>query len=376
MAANIALGRNQSAMFASLREPAWHKQGIVFQEPVNGREMLKLAQLDFEVMACPIFGNVRTETGKEVAVGWDKDADAPIMGREMATEPRSEEVDGIKGIYRSDTGVILGLASEKYEIFQNREMVEVMDAIAKDSGLTYEVAGGLGKGERVWVLANIPDLSYDIKGDAMKSYLLVQTSHDGSSALNIQPTTIRVVCQNTLRMAMIQRKGEEAKHGKQNVKSGYSIKHTRSMKAMVAAAVEAFAGCVEVNKFSRELHKALAEVPATPAMTDEFFGFIVDGAKDEKETLNEISKRAEARRDNKRAELKSLLYSATNQTEATRGTAFGLLNTGTEYVDHFASTRKVNGKSEDQSRFESANFGGGNDLKDAMLQKIVDLAGV
>jgi len=374
MAANLALGRNQSAMFASLREPAWHKQGIVFTEPVNGREMLKLAQLDFQVQACPIFGNVRVETGKETAIGWDAVTDSPIMGREIAAEPRSEEVDGIVGIYRNDTGVILGLASEKYEIFQNREMVEVMDAIAKDSGITYEVAGGLGKGERVWVLANVPDLTYDVKGDTMKSYLLVQTSHDGSSALNIQSTAIRVVCQNTLRMAMIARKGEEAKHGKQNVKSGYSIKHTRSMKAMVAEAVAAFAGCVEVNKFSRELHKALAEVPATPAMTDEFFSFIVDG-KDEKDG-GELSKRAEARRDGKRAELNMLRVAATNQTAATSGTAFGLLNTGTEYVDHFASTRKVNGKTEDQARFESANFGNGNDLKDAMLEKIVELAGV
>jgi phage/plasmid-like protein (TIGR03299 family) len=363
-------------MIASYREVPWHKQGVVFQEAVSGREMLKLAGLDFDVMACPIFGNVRTETGKETAIGWDAAADAPVMGREMAAEPRSEEVDGIKGIYRSDTGVILGLASEKYEIFQNREMVEVMDAIAKDSGMTYEVAGGLGKGERVWVLANIPDLSYDIKGDMMKSYLLVQTSHDGSSALNIQPTMVRVCCSNTLRMAMIARKGEEVKHGKQNIKSGYSIKHTRSMKAMVAQAVEAFAGCVNVNKFSRELHKALAEVPATPAMKDEFFNYIVASGKDEKETLNEASKRTETRRDNKRAELNMLMHSATNQTEATRGTAFGLLNTGTEYIDHFASTRKVNGKSEDQSRFESANFGGGNDLKDGMLQKIVELAQV
>jgi phage/plasmid-like protein (TIGR03299 family) len=313
------------------------------------------------------------ETGKETAIGWDAAADAPIMGREIAADARSEEVDGVRGIYRSDTGVILGLASEKYEIFQNREMVEVMDAIAKDSGLTYEVAGGLGKGERVWVLAHIPDLTYDVKGDTIKSYILAQTSHDGSSALNLQPTQVRVCCANTLRMAMIARKGMEAKHGKQNVKSGYSIKHTRSMKAMVAEAVAAFAGCVEVNKFSRELHKALAEVPATPAMTDEFLSFIVDGKDAEGK---EVSKRAEARRDSKRAELNMLRVAATNTTAATAGTAFGLLNTGTEWVDHFASTRKVNGKTEDQSRFESANFGGGNDLKDAMLEKIVELAGV
>jgi phage/plasmid-like protein (TIGR03299 family) len=375
MAANLAIGRNQTAMFASFREPAWHRQGHVFTEPVKGREMLKLAQLDWDVLSCPIFGNVRIE-GAEKAVGWDAATDTPVMGRPLADTVTPMEVEGVRGIYRSDTGAILGLASDKYEIFQNREMVEVMDQIAGDTGMTYEVAGGLGNGSRVWVLANIPDLSYDVKGDAMKQYLLITTSHDGSSALCIFPTMVRVVCQNTIRAAMVARRGVEAKEGKQNIKSGYSIKHTRNMKQMVAQAVDAFASAVEVNKFSREMHKALAEIPATPAMKDEFFSFIVDGGKDESARADEISKRAEARRADKRSQLEMLLRSPTNQTDAARGTAWGLFQSGIEYVDYFAGTRKVNGKDEGAARFESANFGGGNDLKEAMTHRIAELAGV
>lgn len=376
MAANLATNRNGTAMIASLRQMPWHGQGIVFNEPVNGREMLQKAGLDFQVLACPIFGQVRKE-GAEKAIGWDSVNDKPIMGRELS-EPTAEEVDGVRGIYRSDTGAILGLASEKYEIFQNEEMVEVMDAIAKDGGITYEVAGGLGKGERVWVLANIPDLCYDVKGDAMKQYLTIFTSHDGSSALNLFPTTVRVVCANTWRAATVERQKMEAKHGKQTVKAGYSIKHTRNMKAMVQQAVDAFAAAVECNKFSREFYRSLAEVAATPAMKDEFFTFIANGGegKDEKETLNEISKRTAARRDAKRDELEMLLRSATNQTAATAGTAWGLWNTASEWVDHLAPTRKVGGKSEAAARFEASQFGGGADLKDAAMTKIAELAGV
>lgn len=374
MAANLAQTRNGTAMIASLRQMPWHGQGIVFNEPVNGREMLKLAGLDFQVLACPIFGKVRKE-GAEKAIGWDAATDSPVMGRELSV-PTDEEVEGIRGIYRSDTGAILGLASEKYEIFQNEEMVEVMDAIAKDGGITYEVAGGLGKGERVWVLAQIPDLCYDVKGDAMKQYLTIFTSHDGSSALNIFPTTVRVVCANTWRAATVERQKMEAKHGKQTVKAGYSIKHTRNMKDMVKQAVDAFAAAVECNKFSREFYRSLAEVPATSAMRDEFFGFIVDGGKDESDRAEEISKRTAARRDAKRDELNMLLRSATNQTAAAAGTAWGLWNCASEWIDHLAPTRKVGSKSEDAARFESSQFGGGADLKDAAMTKIAELAGV
>jgi phage/plasmid-like protein (TIGR03299 family) len=375
MAANLALGRNQSAMIASLRQLPWHGQGVVFNEPVTGREMLRQAQLDFEVLSCPIFGNVHKETGGEKAIGWDAATDTPIIGRPLSETAEPMEVDGVRGIYRSDTGAILGLASEKYEIFQNREMVEVIDQIGID-GVTYEVAGGLGKGERVWVLAHIPDLSYDVKGDAMKQYLTIFTSHDGSSALNIFPTTVRVVCANTWRAATVERKRMEEKNGKQNVKSGFSIKHTKSMKQMVAQAVEAFKATVEANKFSREFYRSLAEVPATTTMKEEFFGFIVDGGKDEKEKASEISKRAEARRSTKRDELEMLLKAPTNQTTASAGTAWGLWNTASEWIDHLAPTRKVGGKDEAASRFESSQFGGGADLKDAAMEKIAELAGV
>jgi hypothetical protein len=111
-------------------------------------------------------------------------------------------------------------------------------------------------------------------------------------------------------------------------------------------------------------------------MKDQFFSFIVDGGKDEKETINEMSKRTEARRAAKRDELEMLLRSPTNQTPAAAGTAWGLFNSASEWIDHLAPTRKVGGKDEASARFESSQFGGGCDLKDAAMEKIAELAGV
>jgi phage/plasmid-like protein (TIGR03299 family) len=361
MSALLATQRNGTSMIASYREMPWHGQGTVFPNKVSGQEMLKAAGLDYEVLPCSIVGNVRCEE--------------PIT-RILKPETIQMPVEGVRGIYRTDTGAILGLSSEKYEIFQNREMVDVMDAIAKDGGITYEVAGGLGRGERVWVLASIPDLSFNVKGDQINEYLTIFTSHDGSSALNIFPTRVRVVCANTWRAATVERQRREKEGGKNTVKVGYSIKHTREMRKMVEQVVEAYAAAVAANKFSREFYNSLAETPSTPAMKEEFFSFVVDAGKDEKDKAEEISKRTAARRENKMAELNALMLSPTNQTPAARGTAWGLWNTASEWIDHLAPTRKVGGKTEAAARFESSQFGGGADLKDAAMGKIAELAGV
>jgi phage/plasmid-like protein (TIGR03299 family) len=362
MAHNLASDRNGNHMFASYRESAWHNLGTVFQDRVNGEEMLKRAGLDFIVRQADMEVPCVVECDATSFDRMDENG-RPCMIKRTT-------VPSMKAIYRSDTGDILGVASDRYEIFQNSEMVALMDSMVADGSIVYETAGGLGRGEQVWVLANIPDLSFDIKGDAMKQYMLITTSHNGSAALQIFPTAIRVVCQNTMRMATQGRKDREEAHGKNTVNSGFSIKHTKSMPQMVAKVSDAFKTVIEANKFSRELYAALAEIPSTKEMKDEFFGFIVDGNK------AEASGRALARRDTKRAELNNMLLLPTNNTDASKGTAFGLLQAGVEFVDYFSGTRATNGKTSEQARFESSQFGAGADMKDEMIDKICELAGV
>jgi phage/plasmid-like protein (TIGR03299 family) len=363
MAHNLASDRNGRPMFASFRQGAWHQLGTVFQEAVTGDEMLRIAGLDYMVRHADLTAPVLVEGTADNFDGMDE------MGRPFIRQ--TSTVQGLKAVYRGDTGDILGVTSDKYEIFQNKEMVALLDEMAGAGQIVYETAGGLGKGEKVWVLANIPDLDFNVKDDAIRQYMLVTTAHDGSAALQIFPTAIRVVCQNTMRMATQARKDREVASGKNNITAGYSVKHTAKMRDMVAQVVDAYKATIDANRFSRELYAALAETPSTKEMKDEFFGFIVDGGKVEANTA-----KAQTRRDGKRKELDNMLLLPTNNTEAAKGTAWGLLQAGIEFVDYFGGTRATGGKTTEQARFESAQFGAGADLKDTMLDKIVELAGV
>jgi len=372
MAHDLATKRNGEAMIALLRQPAWHKLGTVLTEAVSGDEMLKRAGLDWEVFSAPLFANGQKETGLLKPTGWDTVTDKPLLTKEYAD--CVIQVPNRKAVYRSDTGACLGIAGEGYEIFQNREMVEVMDSIAEGSSMEYEVAGGLGAGERVWILASIKDLNFNVKGDEIKQYLTIKSSHDGSSALDIHPTTIRVVCANTWRASEYEIKRLRNLHGKQSFKGGFTIKHTRNMKDMVAKAVAIYQQAVQTNAFSRQFYESLAEVKVTGTQKDDFFSFVANGGEEvETETLTD---RAKARYNTRLDALHGLWNSPTNQTDATKGTAYGLLQTAGEYIDHFAGTRCTDGRSEDASRFESSQFGNGADLKDLCVERIAEMVGV
>lgn len=372
MAHDLATNRNGEAMIALLRQPAWHKLGTVLSEAVSGQEMLKRAGLDWEVFSAPLFANGQKETGLLKATGWDTANDKPLLTKEYAE--CVIQVPNRKAIYRSDTGACLGIAGEGYEIFQNQEMVEIMDSIAKDSPMEYEVAGGLGAGERVWILASIKDLNFNIKGDEVKQYLTIKSSHDGSSALDIHPTTIRVVCANTWRASEYEIKRLRDIHGKQSFKGGFTIKHTRNMKDMVAKAVAIYQQAVQTNAFSRKFYESLAEVKVNGKQKDDFFSFVANGGEDiDIETLTD---RAKTRYNTRLDALNGLWTSPTNQTDATKGTAYGLIQTAGEYIDHFAGTRCTNDRSEDAARFESSQFGSGAKLKDLCVERVSEMVGV
>ncbi len=143
MAANLALRADGTAMMASLREMPWHKQGIVFDKELTGDEMLKAAGLDWELKTAKVSFN-GTKRGVYGAIGWDKELDGPIMGHKE--EAFGGTVEGMKVVYREDTGVAFGVVGSDYEVYQNKEIVSFFDGLVGDHKIVYETAGGLGKG--------------------------------------------------------------------------------------------------------------------------------------------------------------------------------------------------------------------------------------
>lgn len=105
-------------------------------------------------------------------------------------------------LFRSDSKEALGLVSASYNIVQPKEMLEFFRDIVSENGFKLNTAGTLFGGKRFWALASIGEEANVIGNDLMKGYLLITSSCDGTMATTVKPTTVRVVCNNTLGMAL------------------------------------------------------------------------------------------------------------------------------------------------------------------------------
>lgn len=109
-------------------------------------------------------------------------------------------IPGVKANVRSTDNKVLGIVGPDYKIVQNAEAFSFMDQVLGE-GVTYETAGALKGGRRVWVLAHIPG-EYKFVEDKADPYILFSTTHNGSGAIKVCLTPIRVVCMNTLNLAI------------------------------------------------------------------------------------------------------------------------------------------------------------------------------
>ena len=117
----------------------------------------------------------------------------------MYTE-QGEYIEGYKANIRDDNGSLLGIVSDRYKVVQNKDAFEFTDALL-NHGVKYETAGSLNGGRRIWLLAKLPD-EYYLAEEKVDPYVVFSNCHDGSGAIKVAMTPIRVVCQNTLNLAL------------------------------------------------------------------------------------------------------------------------------------------------------------------------------
>lgn len=156
-------------MFYTRQKP-WHGLGTMVQEAPTSREALILAGLNWKVIQKPI-------------VTYDGIA-----------------IPGFKANVRDRDNHVLGVVTDRYQVVQNEEAFSFTDALL-GQGVTYETAGSLQHGRRTWMLAKLPH-HYIINGDEITPYLVFMNSHDGTGAIKAAMTPIRVVCSNTLNLAL------------------------------------------------------------------------------------------------------------------------------------------------------------------------------
>lgn len=109
-------------------------------------------------------------------------------------------VPGFKVNLRGTDNQVLGVVTDRYRVVQNKDAFAFTDGLLGE-GVTYETAGSLQNGRRTWILARLPQ-QYIIGGDEITPYLVFMNSHDGSGSIKAAMTPIRVLCQNTLNLAL------------------------------------------------------------------------------------------------------------------------------------------------------------------------------
>lgn len=254
-----------------------------------------------------------------------------------------------KVLYRSDTKAPLSVVSNRYQVVQPREVLEFYRDLTERSGYELETAGVLKGGRKLWALARTGQ-STAIKGnDVVNGYLLLATSCDGTLATTATPTTVRVVCNNTLTISL--------SGATRAIKVSHSTRFDpRTVKKQLGIAVSQW------DEFMYQM-RALAD---RKVHTKEALGFFMDvlcdtGAHDP--IPNVLP--------NKRAmEKVQNLYEGRGQganLESARGTAWGLLNAVTEYVDHEKRARSS------EYRMDSAWFGQGAVIKQKALDAALQL---
>ena len=185
------MSANVETMFY-VRNVPWHGLGTRVMEAPASSEALKLAGLDWKVLQEPVY----TENG--------------------------ELIRGYKANVRDTDRKVLGVVTDRYKVVQNQDAFAFTDALL-GQGVRYETAGSLMGGKKVWLLAHMPR-EYIISGERISPYLVFSNTHDGSGAVKVAVTPIRVVCSNTLNLALA------------SAKRSWSMVHTGDIKSKLGEA--------------------------------------------------------------------------------------------------------------------------------------------
>lgn len=214
------------SMFYVGREKPWHGLGVSVEEAPSSERALTLAGLDWDVIQKPIF----TSTGEEIA--------------------------GYRANVRSSDSRILGVVSDKYKVVQNKEAFSFTDTLLGE-GVRYETAGSLQGGKKVWLLARLPR-EYIISGERISPYLVFSTAHDGSGAVKVAVTPIRIVCNNTLNLAL------------NTASRSFSMMHTSSVQSKIQEAHDALFRAEDyMEKLGTEIER-LKEIKISDNQVNEY----------------------------------------------------------------------------------------------------------
>lgn len=335
MAHNINFNeRTGRYSFFSVQQKAWHGLGQIVEDYPTSEEAIKFAGLDYEVVKSPLFtkGSSLIETEDGVKLG----------SSEL-------EVSDYFANIRTDNNAVLGVVGKDYHIVQNCEAFSFFDSIVgSNKGILYETAGALGKGERIFITAKLPDYIRVGNGDDItEKYIFLTTSHDGSGSITAAFTPVRIVCQNTLNASL------------RNMTNVVRIKHTSGAKQRIETAHKVMG---LANTMSNQLEGMFNEWSKIRISDDDVKQLIQVSLCPNKKTLELLKKGDEDEvstmfKNTVEDAFAYAMMSETQQMETTKGTLFGAYNAVTGY---FQNVRKYR---DNESKLQSIVMGGTAQLK-------------
>jgi len=216
------------------RNPAWHNQGTVVSDALNVEEAQIKSGIGWNVVQSPLY----------------------YGDPENKNKMKNILIDSLVANIREDTKDLLGIVSPKYKVIQNSEIFAFLDNLL-DQGAKFESAGSLWGGKKVWMLAKLED--YNILGDRYEDYIFAANSFDGSSGLEAGNSSIRIVCQNTLNLAL------------KTAKRKWSMKHMGlDLKARMTEASQALS---LNNNYIKALQEEAEKQSEIKISDDEFIKF-------------------------------------------------------------------------------------------------------
>ena len=318
--AHELLIRDGKAAMMYVDEVPWHGLGTQLTKPPTAAEAIKAAGLNWMVekkqlfaiegsTAMPVEGKFAIVPGDQ----WGK-ADCPIFG----------------------------VVSDGYEPLQNSAAFSFFDPIIEMEEATYETAGALYDGKRVWVMAKMVGSICVGKNDIVDQYLLLSNSHDATSAVQIKFTPIRVVCNNTLTMAL---QGSPMQR----------VFHDRNLGRRMMEAQEMLTQIVQYYQEVGETFQALAEIEMNQERLNEYLTAIFPDPKDpnEERAMKYI-------RMNRAASERLFRHGKGNNESDVRGTLWAAYNGVTEFIDH---RDKIPFVSSEHGRLDYMWFGEGYRIK-------------
>lgn len=279
------MSANVETMFSGNRVVPWHGLGEVVDGTLTSKEAIIKAGLDWQVIPTPIY------------------------------TPDKREIANYKANIRSSDGKVLGIVTDKYKIVQNSEAFDFTDSLIGEN-CQYETAGSLAGGKRIFLLAKMPETK--ILGEDYAPYICFTNSHDGTGAIKAVMTPIRVVCQNTLNLAL------------KDAKRSWSTKHMGNLQAKLKEAENTL---FMAEKYMSEF-AVTADQLAHTKITDDEVNKIIDDIYPVKEDDSDRKKRNVE-------DIKNQFTVCMLAPDILkyRNTAYGVVNAASDFATHVTPKR-------------------------------------